>query len=104
MFYFESANLFCISLYNKKIENQGQSLQDCGINFEVSLFRAWTIICISRSRIEKPSSLRINAPQKNTKQLVYQKGDQVCFYLMYLYKCVVFILIISKLWLITERN
>ncbi|XP_073955775.1 uncharacterized protein isoform X1 [Choristoneura fumiferana] len=54
-------------------KSQGQSLQICGINLEFPCF-AHGQLYVACSRVGKPSSLYIYAPQKKTKNIVYQKA------------------------------
>lgn len=54
-------------------KSQGQSLQVCGINLEFPCF-AHGQLYVACSRVGKPTSLFIYAPQKKTKNIVYQKA------------------------------
>lgn len=54
-------------------KSQGQSLEVCGINLEFTCF-AHGQLYVACSRVGKPSSLFIYAPQNKTKNIVYQKA------------------------------
>ena len=52
-------------------KSQGQSLEVCGINLEFSCFLHGQLY-VASSRVGKPSSLFIFAPENKTKNIVYQ--------------------------------
>ena len=52
-------------------KSQGQSLEVCGINLEMSCFSHGQLY-VACSRVGKPSSLYIYAPEQKTKNVVYQ--------------------------------
>ena len=54
-------------------KSQGQSLEVCGINLEFPCF-AHGQLYVAWSRVGKPSSLFIYAPQNKTKNIVYEKA------------------------------
>lgn len=54
-------------------KSQGQSLEVCGINLEFPCF-AHGQLYVACSRVGKPSSLFIYAPENKTKNVVYQKA------------------------------
>lgn len=54
-------------------KSQGQSLEVCGINLEFPCF-AHGQLYVACSRVGKPSSLFIYAPQNKTKNIVYEKA------------------------------
>ena len=54
-------------------KSHDQSLEVCGINLEFSCF-AHGQLYVACSRVEKPPSLHIYAPQKNKKIIIYQKA------------------------------
>lgn len=56
-------------------KSQGQSLSVCGINLENPCFSHGQLY-VACSRVGKPSSLFIYAPQNQTKNVVYQKALQ----------------------------
>ncbi|KAK9872125.1 hypothetical protein WA026_016177 [Henosepilachna vigintioctopunctata] len=54
-------------------KSQGQSLEVCGINLEFPCFSHGQLY-VACSRVGKPSSLFIYAPQNKTKNIVYEKA------------------------------
>uniref|UniRef100_A0AAG5CWG8 DNA helicase Pif1-like 2B domain-containing protein n=1 Tax=Anopheles atroparvus TaxID=41427 RepID=A0AAG5CWG8_ANOAO len=56
-------------------KSQGQSLEVCGINLEFSCFSHGQLY-VACSRVGKPSSLFIYAPDNKTKNVVYHKALQ----------------------------
>lgn len=54
-------------------KSQGQSLEVCGINLEFPCFSHGQLY-VACSRVGKPSSLFLYAPQNKIKNIVYQKA------------------------------
>lgn len=54
-------------------KSQGQSFQVCGLNLEYPCFSHGQLY-VGCSRVGKPSSLYVYAPEKTTKNVVYQKA------------------------------